>query len=59
MVLNTADWLELIGLGRSPTVMLGHSISASALMCVREAELGGEAKYAGRAAFPVPPQARG
>ena len=42
MAPNTSEWLELIGLGRSPTVMLGHSISASALLCTREDKLGPE-----------------
>lgn len=42
LVSSTTEWLELIGLGRAPTVMLGHSISALALMCVRQSDLGPE-----------------
>ena len=33
-------WLELIGMDGTPTVVMGHSYSASALMCARESDLG-------------------
>ncbi len=42
LVSTTSEWLALIGLGKAPTVMLGHSISASALMCARQKDLGPE-----------------
>ena len=38
------DWLALLGLAGIPTVMLGHSFSAGALLCVRDRDLGGEVR---------------
>ncbi|MBW2465443.1 MAG: alpha/beta fold hydrolase, partial [Deltaproteobacteria bacterium] len=33
-------WLQLIGLDGTPTVVMGHSYAASALLCARETDLG-------------------
>lgn len=39
LVSTLAEWLTLIGLDGTPTVVLGHSYSAATLMCARDAQL--------------------
>lgn len=40
IVIAVREWLTLLGFKTTPTVIVGHSYSATALMCARDEELG-------------------
>ncbi|RMH40013.1 MAG: hypothetical protein D6689_15060 [Deltaproteobacteria bacterium] len=40
IVLGVLAWLDLLGLGEIPTVLVGHSMLATGLMAIRDDELG-------------------
>ncbi len=43
IALAVREWLNLLGFQATPTVIVGHSYSATALLCARDAELGASA----------------